>query len=446
MSAVPRGLRVLVAAAMVGTLPLAVAGSAGAAPTFTTEEVFPSQEQVDAAKSAVDVAAGSVADIEAAYSAASARLAQLQIEADMAANAAESARVLLAERTSSADAAAVSARRAASAREKAVLEVRRTAAQLYQEQGDLAGVGAYLDSQGPQQLADRTAALAVVGDLRQRTLDSAHSMANLQAEAEKGADHAKQQQDAAAEVANNASESATVRARNATEEAARIRSEQELRIAALASAKATSLEVERARVDGLARKAAQEEAERRAAAERAEAERIAAEKRAEEAAREAEAAKGQQGGNGSGGGSGTGGGGTSGGGSGSGGNTTPPPTTSGGYSTTAYRQAYLRPNANAAYSAIRSLFGITNIGGYRGGPGAQDHGTGRAIDVMTSSFTEGDAVAAWVQAHSSEFDVKYIIWKQRIWFPGNAPNQWRWMEDRGSITQNHYDHVHVSVN
>jgi hypothetical protein len=33
-----------------------------------------------------------------------------------------------------------------------------------------------------------------------------------------------------------------------------------------------------------------------------------------------------------------------------------------------------------------------------------------------------------------------VIWRQRI----NSGTGWRAMEDRGSITQNHYDHVHVS--
>jgi len=38
--------------------------------------------------------------------------------------------------------------------------------------------------------------------------------------------------------------------------------------------------------------------------------------------------------------------------------------------------------------------------------------------------------------------VKYIIWRQRIWFPGGS---WKAMADRGGVTANHYDHVHISV-
>ena len=39
--------------------------------------------------------------------------------------------------------------------------------------------------------------------------------------------------------------------------------------------------------------------------------------------------------------------------------------------------------------------------------------------------------------------MQYVIWEQRYWEPGSS---WELMEDRGSITANHYDHVHVTVN
>lgn len=101
----------------------------------------------------------------------------------------------------------------------------------------------------------------------------------------------------------------------------------------------------------------------------------------------------------------------------------------------------LGPSAQAVYSAVRTKFPhLTNIGGYRAGdPG--DHGTGNAVDIMCGT-ADGDAVAAYVQANASSLNVKYVIWKQRIWLPGQG---WRTMEDRGSATANHYDHVHVSV-
>ena len=84
---------------------------------------------------------------------------------------------------------------------------------------------------------------------------------------------------------------------------------------------------------------------------------------------------------------------------------------------------------------------MTNIGGYRAGdPG--DHGSGNAVDIMVTG-ARGDQVAAWLQSNAGSLNIKYIIWQQRIWMPGGS---WKPMEDRGDPTQNHFDHVHVSVN
>ncbi|MCW2884161.1 MAG: hypothetical protein JWL58_1023 [Streptosporangiaceae bacterium] len=82
----------------------------------------------------------------------------------------------------------------------------------------------------------------------------------------------------------------------------------------------------------------------------------------------------------------------------------------------------------------------------------QDHGTGRACDFMESTggvmptadrIAHGTQVAAWVIANASRLGVKYVIWRQRI-YDMRSPG-WRAMSDRGGITANHFDHVHVSV-
>jgi hypothetical protein len=102
----------------------------------------------------------------------------------------------------------------------------------------------------------------------------------------------------------------------------------------------------------------------------------------------------------------------------------------------------LGANAQAVYSAVRTQFpDMSNIGGFRAGdPG--DHGSGNAVDIMVTG-ARGDQVSAWLQAHAGELNIKYVIWQQQIWMPGSG---WKGMSDRGSPTQNHYDHVHVSVN
>jgi peptidoglycan DL-endopeptidase CwlO len=73
----------------------------------------------------------------------------------------------------------------------------------------------------------------------------------------------------------------------------------------------------------------------------------------------------------------------------------------------------------------------------------------RAVDILVSDDygrapTDhnklGDAVSAFALAHQYENGISYVIFRQRI----NMGDGWEAMEDRGSITQNHYDHVHVS--
>ena len=101
----------------------------------------------------------------------------------------------------------------------------------------------------------------------------------------------------------------------------------------------------------------------------------------------------------------------------------------------------LIPNAARVCTAVDSVFHLGSIGGYRANAG--EHSTGQAVDLMISGQSQGDAVAAFVQVHAAELDVKYIIWRQRYWEPGGS---WELMEDRGSPTANHMDHVHVTAN
>ncbi|GAA2402655.1 hypothetical protein GCM10010191_07750 [Actinomadura vinacea] len=106
-----------------------------------------------------------------------------------------------------------------------------------------------------------------------------------------------------------------------------------------------------------------------------------------------------------------------------------------------------------ALVAIDGKFGaFPTIGCSRPGD-PQDHGSGRACDFMESTAgrmpsasarAHGDAVAQYVIDNGSRLGIKYVIWRQRI-YDMRGSGGWRQMEDRGSITQNHYDHVHVSV-
>jgi len=82
----------------------------------------------------------------------------------------------------------------------------------------------------------------------------------------------------------------------------------------------------------------------------------------------------------------------------------------------------------------------------------QDHGSGHACDFMVttggvmasgSAKSLGDRTADYAIAHASALGIKYIIWRQRI-YDLRSPG-WRSMENRGGVTANHYDHVHISV-
>ena len=110
---------------------------------------------------------------------------------------------------------------------------------------------------------------------------------------------------------------------------------------------------------------------------------------------------------------------------------------------------HLKPHVVEFRKFIYEQFGITDIGGYRSGPGAEDHGEGLALDVMVPKSSKlGDEVAQLAIDNMKEAGITYIIWKQRFYMGvtniyGPA-NTWNPMADRGSITQNHYDHVHIS--
>ena len=102
----------------------------------------------------------------------------------------------------------------------------------------------------------------------------------------------------------------------------------------------------------------------------------------------------------------------------------------------------ITPSAVRLYRAVCAAFPeLTTYGGY---DPHGEHIDGRAIDFMASGSL-GQAVADYVLANAGALGVRDIIWAQRIWTPEQASAGWRWMEDRGDPTANHYDHVHVAV-
>ena len=115
---------------------------------------------------------------------------------------------------------------------------------------------------------------------------------------------------------------------------------------------------------------------------------------------------------------------------------------------------HVTPRMREVRDEVDRRFGpFSAIGCYR--PGSDgEHPLGRACDFMLStggvmpaaaSIQKGYDIAAWAQANASRLGIMYIIYRQRIWDVRMASSGWVPMENRGSITANHYDHVHISV-
>ena len=90
---------------------------------------------------------------------------------------------------------------------------------------------------------------------------------------------------------------------------------------------------------------------------------------------------------------------------------------------------------------------IQTIGGYR-----QDsmkwHPQGLALDIMIPSPTSpqgvalGNGVLQFLLKNAKTLGIDHAIWRQHIYYPSGTSEA---MEDRGGLTANHFDHVHVAT-
>ena len=107
----------------------------------------------------------------------------------------------------------------------------------------------------------------------------------------------------------------------------------------------------------------------------------------------------------------------------------------------------VRPQTQAAADKVVSDVpgaGSITLGGTRASAtDPHGHPSGLALDYMVLGNTAlGEAIVAYHIAHWNELGVEYLIYKQRML---SSPNgSWVGMEDRGSPTANHMDHVHVN--
>ena len=97
---------------------------------------------------------------------------------------------------------------------------------------------------------------------------------------------------------------------------------------------------------------------------------------------------------------------------------------------------------SAAFPEIRTIGGVRP-------DSLKWHPNGQAIDVMIPDPSSpqgkalGDAVLRFALAHTHQFNLNHVIWHQTLYNPDGSSQL---MENRGSATQNHMDHVHIATN
>lgn len=88
---------------------------------------------------------------------------------------------------------------------------------------------------------------------------------------------------------------------------------------------------------------------------------------------------------------------------------------------------------------LRCMFSVDTVYGVAGRSNASDHPKGKALDLMVDQAT-GEKLAAYARANMDELGISYVIYRQRI----DTGSGWEAQEDRGGVTANHMDHVHIS--
>lgn len=98
------------------------------------------------------------------------------------------------------------------------------------------------------------------------------------------------------------------------------------------------------------------------------------------------------------------------------------------------------PHVQRFADAVRKATKVKSIGTYPGHSPSLE----RALDLFhaVNDSALAGAITDFFLANFAQFGGRYIIDRQRIWH--RLDPVWRWMEDRGDNTQNHYDHNHIS--
>ena len=94
------------------------------------------------------------------------------------------------------------------------------------------------------------------------------------------------------------------------------------------------------------------------------------------------------------------------------------------------------------------LFAAAGLAGHEiwfmwGKGSSGEHASGTALDLMVKNEAAGDFVRDYIWANRKRLRLRHVIWEQHITSTVVSPGVRRKMPDRGSTTENHYDHVHV---
>ncbi|MFE9242129.1 coiled-coil domain-containing protein [Nocardiopsis sp. NPDC006938] len=99
---------------------------------------------------------------------------------------------------------------------------------------------------------------------------------------------------------------------------------------------------------------------------------------------------------------------------------------------------------------------VGGVGCYRpdGGWVVGEHPKGRACDFMLhpnggmpdqEQIDRGWEISEWARENADDLGIMYVIYRQQIWDVRRGDEGWRAMSDRGNMTENHFDHVHISM-
>lgn len=90
--------------------------------------------------------------------------------------------------------------------------------------------------------------------------------------------------------------------------------------------------------------------------------------------------------------------------------------------------------AEAAGHEVRFVWGMG---------GGIEHGSGNALDLMVYNHDAGEWIYNYVWNNRQRLRLRHVIWAQTITSTTTSPGVRRRMADRGSVTENHYDHNHI---